>query len=100
MDAQVENHLGNSISYTDANGDEHQVTGFLTFAGSADGIEGLDPIRRQWHAKISMAQLPAGPASMKRITSPLLPTVYRPAADTIDNDGHDWLFDLQKAPMP
>ncbi len=100
--AQVGNHLGDTISALLVGGATVTLLGFLTNDADSAGADGISPARNLWHAKIdktpeNVALLPAGPASIKRLTAPVLPTVYRPAADTIDDNGGAWLFDLQVA---
>lgn len=98
MDAGVSNHLGDSISVTlRAGGPPVTIMGFIRNFADDGAIEGVDPIREQWKAKIDKAELPGGPDTIRRLTAPMLTGYYRPAADTIDDDGNAWLFDLQKS---
>ena len=105
MDARVNDHLGDSISVTLRDGTTHALIAFVTVSAAGVGSEGTDPNRQLGHVKIdktpaNAAVLPSGPASIARLTTARLPGVFKPAADTIDDDGGAWLFDLQKARTP
>lgn len=102
MDAQVDNHLGDTISVTLLDGTQRTLLGFARINGSGMGAEGMDPIQILRHVKIdktpdNIAALPDGPASIKRLTTARFPGLYKPAADSIDDDGAAWIFDVQKA---
>lgn len=97
MDAQVDNHLGDSISAIMKAGGTRELVGYILHGGADAGAEGMNSMRNGWYASISKAQLPDGPASIVRMTAMKLPGVYRPAVDKIDEEGDDYVFDLQKA---
>jgi hypothetical protein len=102
MNAQVEKHLGDSISIELSAGAFTPIQGFVSRSNDGLDVDGISPIRARWHVKIlqtaeNVALLPAGPASIRRLTSSILDTVYKPAAGTIADDGTAWSFDLQKA---
>lgn len=101
MDAQVGNHLGDSISVTYRDLSTQVVLGFLTASVDGIGVENIDPSKLLWHVKVDKARLAAGaktPTDIARIESPKLGVQkYRPSTDTIDTDGVSWIFDLQRA---
>lgn len=96
MDAQVENHLGDSISYKVAGSDPTApptiMLGFLELI-----IDDVDAIKRQWQLQISRRYLPTGPKRGDVLTSPRLAGLYKPSQDTPTLDGDAWLFIIQKA---
>lgn len=96
MDAQVENHLGDSISYRVAGSDPAAppviMLGFLELI-----IDDVDAIRRRWQLQISRRYLPTGPKRGDVLTSPRLAGPHKLAQDTPTLDGDAWLFIIQKA---
>lgn len=107
MDAQVDRHLGDSITYIVAGVPLESAPGVPTIPGfvnlvNADGssagtLQGVDPQEHRWTCKVHKRFLPDGPDIRHRIQHGRLPAVMRPATDTIDDDGSYWLFDLQAA---
>jgi hypothetical protein len=107
MDAQVDNHLGDSITYS-INGvpverapGNPTVPAFLSFYGDDGGMtESINPQIQRWRLKINRKYLPAGGPSMRHlIESPKLGAIrYRPMAANAESDGEYWICDLQPAP--
>jgi hypothetical protein len=102
MDADVNYHVGDSISVTLHDNSTHMLTAFVTVAADGTGIEGMNPIRRLAHVKLdktphNLLVLPHGPADIKRLVTPVIAGTFKPAADSIDDNDNAWLFDLQKA---
>lgn len=97
MDARVEDHLGDSISYS-RNGEAPVIIrGFINLFTDDGAIEGADPIRRRWTVSINKAKLDR-PLATDRLTHPKLgPLTYKPSTGTITGEGRDWVFGLQKA---
>lgn len=102
MDAQVDEDLGDSISYrVRANqpplervAGSPTIPGFLILRNPE-----LDLGRPStWTCKVHRKWLPdEGPVRENRISHAKLPGVMRPATDTIDDDGDYYLFNLQMA---
>lgn len=96
MDAQVENHLGDSISYRVAGSDPAlppvTMLGFLELT-----IDDTDAMRRRWELQISRRYLPTGPKRGDVFTSPRLDGPHKLSQDTPTLDGDAWLFNIQKA---
>lgn len=108
MDAQVDEHLGDSITYkidgvplARRDGDP-TVPGFLgLFSDDGALIEGITPQQLRWQLKIAVTWLPAnGPSMRHTVSAPGLGNnmVYRPGPSTKTEDGRYWIIDLQKAP--
>lgn len=107
MDAQVDFHLGDSITYIVEGAPLESAPGVPTIPGfinlvNADGssagtLQGFNPHEHRWTCKVHKQFLPDGPDIRHRIQHSKLPGLQRPAADTIDDDGSYWLFDLQAA---
>lgn len=107
MIAQVEEHLSDAITYiVDGAPLEEKpgvptIPGFITLV-NADGagfgtLGGMNPHASRWTCKVHKRFLPDGPSIKHRVEHSKLDATYRPAADTIDDDGTYYLFDLQKA---
>lgn len=96
MDAQVENHLGDSISYKVAGTDPAAppviMLGFLELI-----IDDVDAMRRRWQLQISRRYLPTGPKRGDVFTSSRLDGAHKLSQDTPTLDGDAWLFNIQKA---
>lgn len=102
MDARVDADLGDSISYRtgaalpplESAPGKPTIPAFLILRNSEVDL-GRPPI---WTCKVHRSFLPGLPATTHRIDHPKLDGVtYRPATDTLDDDGDYYLFDLQKA---
>lgn len=107
MDAQVDRHLGDTITYIvdgaplESTPGVPGIPGFILLV-NADGsfagtLQGFNPHEQRWKCKVHKRYLPDGPDIRHRIQNRKLTGTYRPAADTIDDDGDYFLFDLQKA---
>jgi hypothetical protein len=96
MDAQVDNRLGDSISYKrEEDADYLTVKAFLVFdAADSVGYAPRDPVRQIVRLKI--AKSVRTPKMSDRIRSPLLDGTYRPINGTPLTAGRYWLADLQK----
>jgi hypothetical protein len=107
MDAQVDSRLGDSITYIVDGAPLESAPGVPTIPGyiilvNADGsfagtLERFNPHQHRWKCKVHKRFLPGLPDIRHRIEHSKLDATYRPAADTLDDDGDYYLFDLQKA---
>ena len=103
MDARVDNHLGDSISYS-INGvpleDEAgnpTVPGFLNLEADGLSMDGITSVPTRWTLKLAKQYLPAGPKMQHRVTAAKLDNlIYRPGAFVSSADGAYWLMDLQR----
>jgi hypothetical protein len=102
MDAQVDRHLGDSITYHSAGVLVHDdlgnptIPGFLVDLNDEGGFDGVQPLHCRWQLKISKRFVPT--ISMKdTITAAKLDGTYRPAANNPISGGAYWITDLQKA---
>lgn len=100
MDAGVNNHLGDSISIVFRNGSTATRLGFITLSADGESVGGLDPQSQMWHISIDRAQLPEGPAAVRRLTSTRLPGWFKMGPGVDEDDGNAYSRDLQKATMP
>lgn len=103
LDAQVDNRLGDSITYkidgVPVELDSSSILpAFLTFIGDDGGFDGLSPLQSRWRLKIRKSLLPVRPAAKHVITAAKLDGPYRPGANVPADGGDYWLVDLQKAP--
>jgi len=97
LDAQVENHLGDSISYS-RNGEAPVIIrGFVLSNSDDDNVGGTDPQKLRWRVQINKSRLPEPPTTRDRITHRRMPGIWKPTNGTIIADGRDWFFDLQRA---
>lgn len=97
MDAQVDNGLGNSISYTPEGEQARVVQGFIIMYGDPGGMDGIDPANIRWYAKIKKDLLPHRPRKGDRLTAaPLRNRPYQPQASQHDEGGDYWIFDIAK----
>lgn len=99
MDAQVENRLGDSISYSLAGAPPKIIRGFINIFTDEGAIEGGDPIKKRWYVEINRTLLPRPPSNADRITHPKLDGTYKPSTSTLSggNTARDYVFGLQKA---
>lgn len=97
LDAQVGNHLGDSISYAVNGAAACTLKGFL-FLITDDGLSGgIDAIPKRWKCKIDKSELADKPRAADRITAARLGAVtYRPTVETLTDSGNAYIFDLQK----
>lgn len=103
MDAQVDKHLGDSITYK-INGVAVQdeagnatVPAFLILQSDEGGWDGVKSLQRRWQMKIAKRYVSA--ISMKHtVQAAKLDGIYRPAANNPVSSGAYWVTDLQKAP--
>lgn len=107
MDAQVDEHLGDSITYKidgvalERTEGDPTVPGFLgLFSDDGALIEGITPQQMRWQLKIAVTWLPpTGPSMRHVITAQRLGMVnHRPGPSTKTEDGRYWIIDLQRAP--
>ena len=104
MDAQVDNLLGDSISYT-ANGTllsraegDDTVPGFLgLFSDDGSIVDSITPQIQRWQLKIAVSWLPdSGPSARDTIEHAKLPAPMRPGPSNKTEDGRYWIIDLQR----
>jgi len=106
MDAHVDAGVGDSITYRltaagpplESAPGTPTIPGFIRLTNQEGGFGRISPHDHRWFAKVHKQYLPDGVDIRHRIDHPKLDGVtMRPAADTIDDDGDYYLFDLQKA---
>lgn len=106
MDAQVDNVLGDSITYKvggvaiESSPGVPTIPGFLgLFADDGGPIEGINPAVMRWQLKVAVSWLPAGGPSLSHtVESPKLGVVHRAGPWNKTEDGRYYIIDLQKAP--
>jgi hypothetical protein len=104
MDAQVDDRLGDSITY-EINGVPvvGATTAFLLDYADDGGGMGLGgtvaPLGHRWQLKIKKSLLPERPSLKHIVTAAKLDGPYRPAANNLIDGGDYWIVDLQKAPV-
>lgn len=102
MDAQVDNGLGDSISYvpegaSEPLGDNGIIHGFISMWGDGGGADGIDPAAIRWFAKIKKTHLPHRPKRGDRLTAAKLGgTPYQPQASNHMDNGDYWIFDIAR----
>lgn len=107
MDAQVDDGLGDSITYRingvpvketpDATSDT--ITAFLIDLSDDGGLlEPVQPLAHRWQLKIRKAVLPQRPSMKHIVTAAKLDGNYRPMSNNPIDGGAYWIVDLQKAP--
>ncbi len=106
MDAQVDHHLGDSISYKrdgtliERSAGVLTIPGFLELLADDGGMSGISPGRSRWQLKVRKSYLPGGVAKASDVitAAKLGGTNYRPGPNSITDDGSYIIMDLQKAP--
>lgn len=107
MDAQVDDVLGDSITYEiegtplERTDGDPTVPGFLgLFSDDGGLIEGITPQQQRWQLKIAVGWLPTGPSLKHIVKAARLGAGirYRPGPSVKTEDGRYWIIDLQKAP--
>jgi hypothetical protein len=110
MDAQVDNGLGDSITYWIGGVRVEPEPGVFTFPaflidyaddGGGVGLNGtVSPLATRWQLKIRKDALPGNvrPSLAHKITAAKLDGPYRPAANNPIDGGDYWICDLQKVP--
>ena len=102
MDAQVDNGLGDSISYVPEGasvplGENGIIHGFILMWGDECRGDGIDPAMIRWYAKIKKTLLPHRPKKGDRLTCAKLgATPYQPMASNHADTGDYWIFDIAR----
>jgi len=105
MDAQVDDGLGDSITYKingvpleRAPGDP-TIPGFISdFADDGGLYESVQPLAHRWRLKVRKDLLPHRPSMKDIVENPKLDGPYRPGPDNSIDGGAYWIVDLQRAP--
>lgn len=103
MDAQVDRHLGDSITYKVANvavqdeGGNATIPAFLILESDDGGISGITPLSRRWLVKVAKRYVPVMKMS-DTIESPKLDGKYRPMANNPTSYGAYWVAEIQRVP--
>lgn len=105
MDAQVDDCLGDSITYKingtpleRAPGDP-TVPGFIIdYADDGSLVDVVQPLASRWRLKIRKDVLPARPSMTHVVQATKLDGSYRPVGNTLIDGGAYWICDLQRVP--
>ena len=105
MDAQVDNHLGDSITYN-VNGvpverapGDPTIPAFLMLMSDDGGLtDQITPGLERWQLKVAKRFVPVRPSLRDSVEHAKLGSRMRVAANTAVDDGDYWLCELQKAP--
>ncbi len=98
MDAEVDNRLGDSISYSIAGGPFMPIKGYVVDADPQDDFSGqpMDTLPRRKRVKVARALVP-NPTTRDRITAPMLGNgTFRPMGNRPRIAGRYHIFDVER----